>query len=109
MREVSIWRLYLLRVGYLMVFFGLVLMIWPGIVGHGDDVPHANTALLSLLGGISLLALFGFRYPLMMIPILLFELVWKLIWIISFGLPLWRKGMLTGDFADTMFNCVFGV
>lgn len=109
MAEVSTWRLYVLRAGYLIVFVGLLLMIWPGIVSHGDDVPHANTALRSLLGGVSLLALIGIRYPLKMIPVLLFELVWKLIWIISFGLPLWRKGLLTGDFADTMFNCLFGV
>ena len=81
-------------------------MIWPGILSHGDDVPHMNTAVRSLLGGVSLLALIGIRYPLKMLPILFFEIVWKVIWILSFGLPLWRKGILTGDFAETMFNCL---
>ena len=109
MGEVSILRLYLLRAGYLLVFVGLALMIWPGILWHDDNVPHMNTAVRSLLGGVCLLAALGLRYPLKMLPVLLFELVWKTIWILSFGLPLWRKGMLTGDFADTMFNCLFSV
>src|ERR1041384_6412555 len=106
MPEVSIFRIYLLRLGYLIIVVGLALMIWPGIVSHGDDVPHMNTAVRSLLGGVSVLALVGLRYPLKMLPILFFEFVWKTIWIVSFGLPLWRKGLLTGDFAETMFNCL---
>jgi hypothetical protein len=65
-----------------------------------------NTAVRSLLGAVSLLALVGIRYPLKMLPVLFFEIVWKAIWILSFGLPLWRRGLLTGDFAETMFNCL---
>ncbi len=104
--EISILRLYLLRACYMLIVVGLALMIWPGILSHDTDVPHMNTAVRSLLGAVSLLALVGLRYPLKMLPILLFEVVWKSIWILSFGLPLWRKGLLTGDFAETMFNCV---
>jgi hypothetical protein len=106
MAEISTPRLYLLRAGYLIIVVGLALMIWPGILSHGDDVPNMNTAVRSLLGGVSLLALLGLRYPLKMLPVLLFELVWKAIWIFFFGLPLWRKGLLTGDLAETMFNCL---
>jgi hypothetical protein len=106
MSEISTLRLYFLRAGYLLVAVGLALMIWPGILSHGNDVPHMNTAVRSLLGAVGLLAVVGIRYPLKMLPILIFEFVWKTIWIISFGLPLWRQGLLTGDFAETMFNCL---
>ena len=106
MSEISTLRLYLLRACYLLIAVGLAAMIWPGILSHGDDVPHMNTAVRSLLGAVSLLALVGVRYPLKMLPVLFFEIVWKAIWILSFGLPLWRKGLLTGDFAETMFNCL---
>ena len=106
MSGISTLRLYLLRACYLLIAVGLAAMIWPGILSHGDDVPHMNTAVRSLLGAVSLLALIGILYPLKMLPILFFEIVWKVIWILSFGLPLWRKGMLTGDFAETMFNCL---
>jgi hypothetical protein len=106
MNELSTLRLYLLRVAYLIIFVGLALMIWPGILFHDENVPHMNTAVRSLLGAVCLLAGVGLRYPLKMLPILLFELVWKTIWIVSFGLPLWLKGHLTGDFAETMFDCL---
>ncbi|HTH51583.1 MAG TPA: hypothetical protein VL501_06605 [Pyrinomonadaceae bacterium] len=109
MHDISLFRLYLLRAGYLIIFVGLALMIWPLILVHDDTVPHMNTAVRSLLGAVCLLAGVGLRYPLKMLPIFLFELVWKTIWIISFGLPLWFKGKLTGDFAETMFNCLFTV
>jgi hypothetical protein len=109
MGEVSLLRLYVLRAGYLLIVVGLALMIWPGIVSHGDDVPHMNTAVRSLLGGVSILALIGLRHPLKMLPVLLFELIWKLIWVLAFGLPLWAKQLLTGDFAETMFECIFGI
>lgn len=109
MGEVSTLRLYVLRAGYLLIVVGLALMIWPGIVSHGDDVPRMNTAVRSLLGGVSVLALIGLRHPLKMLPVLLFELVWKVIWVLAFGLPLWWKQRLTGDFAETMFECIFGI
>src|SRR5688572_10247362 len=109
MGEVSTIRLYLLRAGYLFIVIGLAAMIWPGIISHGNDVPHMNTAVRSLLGGVSVLALIGILHPLRMLPILLFELIWKVIWVLAFGLPLWSKQGLTGDFADTMFECLFGI
>ena len=57
MSEISTLRLYLLRACYLLIAVGLAAMIWPGILSHGDDVPHMNTAVRSLLGAVSLLAL----------------------------------------------------
>jgi hypothetical protein len=109
MDGVSTFRLNLLRAGYLLIVVGLAAMIWPGIVSYSDDVPHANTAVRALLGGVSVLALLGLRYPLRMLPVLLFELVWKVIWVLAFGVPLYLKGRLTGDFASSMFDCLFGI
>jgi hypothetical protein len=106
MTDISLLRLYLLRGAYLIIFLGLALMIWPGILSHDENVPNLNTAVRSLLGAVCLLAGLGIRYPLKMLPILLFELIWKSIWILSFGLPLWLKGRLSGDFSETMFNCL---
>ena len=109
MGEVSTVRLYLLRAGYVLIAVGLTLMIWPGIVSHSDSLPHMNGVVRSLLGAVCLLSYLGIRYPLKMLPVLLFELVWKTIWLLAFGLPLWFHSKLDADTGETFYNCVFGI
>lgn len=107
--EVSTLRLYLLRAMYLLIAAGLTLMIWPLILRHPVDVPHMNGVVRSLLGAVALLAMVGIRYPLKMLPLLLFELLWKVIWVLAFGLPLWLNGQLDASTGQTMFDCLIGV
>ena len=109
MSELSIIRLYVLRAGYALIAVGLSLLIFPGIIWPGENVPHMNGVVRSLLGAVAVLSFIGLRYPVRMIPVLLFELIWKTIWLIAFGLPLWRAGRLDADTSETMANCIFGV
>jgi hypothetical protein len=84
--EVSAFRLYLLRAMYLLIVVGLGFQIWPGILHPPKDLEHMRGVVRSLLGAVSLLAVVGIRYPLKMLPLLFFELVWKSIWILAIGL-----------------------
>ena len=94
MSEVSLFRLYVLRATYLLFAVGLGSGIWPGIVHHP---PTAHGIAPSLLAGLSALWVLGIRYPLRMLPLLLFELVWKSIWLIAFALPLWSAHQMDAD------------
>ena len=107
--EVSTIRLYLLRGTYLLLFVGLGLTIWPGILDPPSNLPHMNGVVRSLLGTVCLLALLGIRYPLKMLPLLFFELVWKSIWLLAFGLPLWSANRLDAATRDTLQSCLVGV
>ena len=42
-----------------------------------------------MLAGLGAIAALGLRYPVQMLPVLLFELIWKAIYLIAFALPLW--------------------
>jgi hypothetical protein len=109
MAEVSLLRLYLLRAAYLMIALFLISSIWPGLIYRPVDWPHMNGVARALLGALGLLALLGLRYPLQMLPLLLFETAWKAIWLLAIGLPLWRGGRLDGANLQTFQDCAVGV
>jgi len=109
MADVSLLRLYLLRAAYLFTAGGLVVFIWPGIIEHRLSLPLMTGVGWSMLGAVSILAAFGLRYPLQMLPVLLFEIIWKVIWLAAFALPLWRAGRVDADTAQSIVECALAV
>jgi hypothetical protein len=93
--HIALWQLNLLRVGYLVMGGGLAVFKWPLLFDHGPWELFQGT-VEALLVGMSLLALLGLRYPVRMLPILLFEVTWKLIWLGVVALPLWLDNELAG-------------
>ena len=80
--DVSLFRLYLLRATYL---FGAVrgaLFILPPLIQ-----PTGRGMIDSIMAGLWVGTIFGLRYPLQLLPVLLFEFIWKTIWLLDFKLP----------------------
>ena len=95
--EVSLPRLYVLRAMYLLLVIGGAFEFLPQLIHHE---PTARGVIPSMLGGLWVLACFGLRYPQQMLPILLFEVVWKTIWLIDYGLPQRIAGVNTTQFTE---------
>jgi hypothetical protein len=91
---VSLPRLYLLRLGYLLLAVGLVTTKWPLILNHPVPWPLMDGVETCMLVALSVLAFLGLRYPLRMLPVLLFELAWKAVWVTVVVLPLWASDQL---------------
>ena len=105
-QEVSLARIYVLRATYLLLVIGLGGMIVPEVVSH----PVISRGVIpSLLGAVWVLAFVGLKYPLEMLPLLMFEFAWKSIWMMAYGLPQWSAGQLPATFAEDSFNIGFGV
>lgn len=109
MTDVSTFRLYLMRAAYLLIAVGLAFTIWPQIIHHPTPWSLWHGVGCSLLGAMSILAVLGLRYPLQMLPVFFFELVWKAIWLIAVGLPLWSAGQMDAENWETAQNCLMGV
>ena len=109
MNEVSLFRLYVLRATYLLIVVGVGAMIWPLLLDSPATAEHFRGVTWCLLSTVALLALLGLRYPLKMLPLLFFELIWKATWVIAIGLPLRSSGQLVGAFSDTWFANVMGL
>ena len=96
-QEVSLGRLYVIRAAALLGIWGLLPTV-ETLIHHAATDRGVHKALIS---GLWVMSLFALRYPLKMVPILLFEMTWKLVWLFAFGLPEWRSGVgspqLSGD------------
>lgn len=104
--EISMWRLNLLRVMYLLLSIGLAVYVWPGILMRGVQLTHMGGVVSAMLMALSLLSLLGLHYPLKLLPLLLFEALWKLLWYALVFLPAWRQGKLTEGLLSTATdNC----
>lgn len=108
MHDVSTFRLTLLRAMYLLIFVGLATQIWPLLINPPTDLPLMKGVVRSMLATVSLLAALGLRYPLAMLPVLFFELVWKTIWVVLFGLPLWLGNEMDAATQETWQSTLMG-
>lgn len=109
MHTLSPLRLHLLRATYLLMAVGLGFSVWPSIIAPAVAAADARTVVRALLGAIGAMALLGLRHPVRMLPLLLFELLWKAIWLIAFALPLWRTGALDATASRNAVECLVGV
>lgn len=87
--EVSLARLYVIRAVALLGVWGL----FGTVVTLFEHAPLDRGVHKALIAGLWLMAVFAFRYPLKMVPILLFEMLWKTLWLVFFGLPQWWSGV----------------
>lgn len=99
-REVSTFRLYTLRVAYLIMAGGLGAYIWPSVVQHTNNFAITHGAETAMLAGLGAVAALGLRYPVKMLPVLLFEVAWKAIYLIAFAYPVWSTHQVTAAMAE---------
>ncbi|MGH2393780.1 MAG: hypothetical protein ACRDGH_09860 [Candidatus Limnocylindria bacterium] len=102
-------RLNLMRFGYAFVAVGLAIVKWPVLIQDARSLPVMEGVVVSLLTAMSLLAFLGLRYPVRMLPILLFEVAWKVIWIIAVAIPRLVSGETSAATDEVLFSCTFVV
>ena len=107
--ELSLFRLYTLRLCYFILAAGLGVYYWPSVIHHSSEFAIAQGIQFSLLAGLGTTALLGFRYPVQMIPLLLFEMIWKAIYLAAFALPLWQAHQITDAAAENIKAVLFVV
>lgn len=100
----SLTQLYLMRAGYLLMGVGLALVKWP-LLPDAHTMPLWEGVTLCLLVAMSLLAFLGLRYPVKLLPLLLFESAWKLLWLGLVVLPKAVDGNVDAATSDIAVNC----
>ena len=100
MNDVSVFRLNLLRAMYLLVVVGLGVVLWPGVFTSSQSWDVTQSVINCMLMAFSLLCAVGLRYPLQMLPVLLWELLWKTSWLAIVAAP----KMMAGTMDEATFS-----
>jgi len=106
--ELSLIQLHLMRAGYLLMVAGLALKKWP-LLPDAHTMPLYEGVAVCILVAVSLLAFLGLRYPVKLLPVLLFESAWKPLWLGLVALPRALDGTMDKATSDIAFNCSFVV
>lgn len=94
--EIGKARLYAMRLVFLLTFIGLAPGAWQEIITPSETLEAYYGVTVSFWAALSILSILGFLYPIKMLPLLLLQFSYKLIWLLGVGLPLWQQDALEG-------------
>jgi len=103
MNTPSLLRLNLLRAFYLVLVVGLGIQMWPALIYHVYGMKLASGTVVCMLWALGTLSILGVRYPLQMLPLLLFEITWKAAWLLTVALPHRLRGQWSEDLGSSTF------
>jgi hypothetical protein len=105
-RPLARWRLNLLRLVFAILALGQATFVWPALLGSAQDLSLMNGVAKAMLAAIGLCAAIGIFRPLQMLPVMLVEVGWKLIWFASIAIPAARAGRMDAAMTQTLYECL---
>jgi hypothetical protein len=99
---VPLINIYLLKLLFILMFLFLSYDSWAHILHHTGPWDPANSAAWFMWASCALIAVIGIRRPLKMLPIVLFEIIYKTAWLIFIAYPLYQRNELTGTPTERM-------
>ena len=104
--HVAMWRIHLLRLGYLLIATVMGFVVWQHILFDMGSWPGPRVIARSMLGALALMCVLALRYPLQMLPLMLFEMLWKTVAILLVILPAWLEHRMTPELQGLFNECI---
>lgn len=95
-------HVYLLRTVFLLMFLFVGYDSWSYLLKHEGAWDPMKAAAWSMFAAYSAMAILGILQPLKMLPIMIFVVLYKSIWLLFVAWPLWSSGQLAGSPAEGM-------
>ena len=95
-------NIYLLRLLYFLMIIFVARDSWTAIMTHQGAWNHLEALAYSVWAAYTTLSILGLVNPLKMLPIILFEIFYKSIWLVIVAYPLWSAHKLVGSPAEGM-------
>ncbi len=101
------FRIYLLRLYYILMIVVLGKDVWTTILTHQEAWDPMRAVGYSLWGTFAVLSIIGLLQPIKMLPIILLNITYKIIWLAIVAYPLWSSGELEGSGAEGLTKSNF--
>lgn len=104
---VAPWRVNAMR--FLFLLMAVIMggmFVWPQLLFHSADWDVMRGLAKSMLAALALLSLWGVRYPMQMLPLMLYEIAWKTIWLVLIAGRAWLAGKWTPDIEGLFQDCI---
>ncbi len=104
-RPVHVW---MLRAFYFLMAAFLAPEAWGVLLAHEGPWDPVHGAAWAVWAAYPTLAVLGLIHPLRMLPLMLFMIGYKLIWLLAVAFPMWRAGTLEGTPTGAMARVYLG-
>lgn len=102
-------NIFLLRVFYFLMAAYVATWAWSSILRHEGPWDPYRAVAYCVWAIYPTMALLGLVHPLRMLPIMIFMIGYKVLWLIVVAYPLWRVGALEGSPAEQIASGFLGV
>src|SRR2546423_15594271 len=89
-------NIYLLRLIYFLILVFVGSDSWGAIITHKGPWDHVRAVAFCVWASYSTLSVLGLIHPLKMLPIMIFIIFYKVLWLIVVAYPLWHANELAG-------------
>ena len=108
-RSISHIRRNVLRGCHLLMAVGLGLTAWPSLLTAEPGRPVMEGVVDAVLCAMQLLAVAGVFAPVRLLPMLVFDVLWKVIWVGAVAIPLAQAGQISEPVAEILFACAWAI
>ncbi len=100
-------NIYVMRLFFLLMFIFVGFDSWTSIINHHGPWKPITAVALCVWAAYSTLSALGVVHTLKMLPIMLFMIFYKTLWLIVVAYPLWITNQLAGSDAEEMASVVY--
>ncbi|MFM5925101.1 MAG: hypothetical protein ACKOPG_13040 [Novosphingobium sp.] len=103
---VATWQINAIRFIFLLMATIMGSIVWRQVLFESADWEWTRGLAKSMLAALALLSLLGVRYPLQMLPLMLYEIAWKTVWIVLIAGRAWLNGKWTPEIGSLFTDCI---
>lgn len=103
---VPLWRINAIRFLFLLMALVMGTVVWRQLLFESAEWPLWKGVGKSMLAALAVISLLGVRFPLQMLPLMLYEIAWKTVWLVSVALRAWQAGYWNADLGSMFEDCI---